>query len=419
MNSYTYSTRISPTQEFKDYFSYYGNVYGKALRTAFRNIKTSKEHELRKEISVKFGLNTRMASSVVKDAKGIYNSQLALSKHNHKEMQGKVQKQVAKIEKATKQLQVASSKKVIRNRLYLLRLRLNRLRQKLNNLENRIKNKHVSLCFGSKELFKRQYTGYYKTRTKWLNEWRKARSRYFKFVGEKAKKFGNELCQYNNQQLKIRVPDGYGKYIYQDCKFHIDLEPYFNNSPLTYQFIKRGHKYYVYVVVSLEKEALTRRDNGTIGLDYNEGFITLCETDKQGNIIGFNEYILNYHGAGNHAKTEIEQTIHKIVKYAETVGKDIVYENLDFRQLKRKVLGSKRRNRALHQFDYSRYKSTLENIAYRNGVGYIEVKSAYTSHVGDILYSKAKGISRHMSASFVIARMGQGYNDVTRYFNHK
>ena len=151
-------------------------------------------------------------------------------------------------------------------------------------------------------------------------------------------------------------------------------------------------------------------------MDYNDGFIQLSETDKSGNLIHLQKYDLKFHGCGNKAKTEIEQTLHTITKYAVKVGKDIVIEDLDFKKTKSKQFKAesekgKDYNRMLHRFDYSRYKQKLKDITVNQKVFLALVSPRNTSKIGKQKYSNLKKLTIHQAASYVIARRYQGFND--------
>ena len=153
---------------------------------------------------------------------------------------------------------------------------------------------------------------------------------------------------------------------------------------------------------------------GTIGLDYNDGFIELSETDECGNLIYQDHIILKEHGTGNKAKSEIEQAISKIVSYALTKGKDIIIEDLDFKKKKSTTSKSdknKKYNKMLHLFDYSRYKEIMENSCHRNRVYLNKINPYMTSQIGKQKYSNSKKLNIHQAASYVIARCGQGFKD--------
>ena len=65
----------------------------------------------------------------------------------------------------------------------------------------------------------------------------------------------------------------------------------------------------------------------------------------------------------------------------------------------------------IHAFDYSRYNECFENACYRNGVKLIKVNPAKTSQIGAVKYASRMKLNIHQSASYVIARKGQGYKD--------
>ena len=178
-----------------------------------------------------------------------------------------------------------------------------------------------------------------------------------------------------------------------------------------------GKKWYLQVQFTLEyTDYETRTTNGVFGLDYNDGFIEVSETDENGNLIGQYHYDLRYHGTGKKAKTEIEQVVSQIVNVGKRKGKSIVIEDLNFKntkakQTKGKTKKGKAYNRMLHKFDYSRYKRTLENCSHRKKVELILVNPKYTSKIGKQKYSERMKLSVHQAASYVIARKGQGYLD--------
>lgn len=166
-----------------------------------------------------------------------------------------------------------------------------------------------------------------------------------------------------------------------------------------------------------EDFSYTTKTFGTIGIDYNDGFMQIAETNETGNLVRLERIPLVYHGTGNRAKSEIEEKIAKIVRRALIVGKTIVIEDLDFRKTKSKTQTGKTErgkqyNRMLHKFDYSRYKKTLENCCYRNNVELIKVNPAYTSRFAKAKYCESRKMNVHAGAAFVIARRGMGFRDV-------
>ena len=192
-----------------------------------------------------------------------------------------------------------------------------------------------------------------------------------------------------------------------------------NIQPITYRFIRRGNKWYLRAIFENrfeETEYVTSKFNGVIGLAYNDGFIQLSETDKSGNLVHLQKYDLQFHGCGNKAKTELEQTLHVITKYAVKVGKDIVIEDLDFKntrakQIKAKSKKGKDYNRMLYRFDYTRYKQKLKEITFNQKVFIALVSPRNTSKIGKQKYSNLMKLTIHQAASYVIARRYQGFKD--------
>ena len=321
--------------------------------------------------------------------------------------------------------------------LYQKQRKLNRLKQKYDYLKYNISNKNYYFCFGSKKLFKTQYflkDNGYKTHIKWLNDFRKNRDKIIESIGASEETQGNQMYQlfYNsdsdNFYMKLRKEKNYSssdsKYLIIDNLNFKYMKDYLkticlnnqNNkdkSPLSFRFIRRKNKWYLQIMFSIDCiEYLTRNNQGTLGLDFNDGFIEATETDLNGNILNQYHFDLKQHGFGNKAKSELQETISKIVNLALSKGKDIVIENLDFCKKKSKVTNNKKYNKMIHTLDYSKYIDYLQNACHRKQVGLIKVNPAYTSIIGEHKYGKQRKLNRHQSASYVIARLGQGYIDI-------
>ena len=190
-------------------------------------------------------------------------------------------------------------------------------------------------------------------------------------------------------------------------------------APLSFRIHRKKNTWYLQCIFAIcyQKEELqTTSKYGVLGLDYNDGFIEVSETDESGNLIGQYHYELKYHGTGKKAENEIRQTLSEIVKMGEKKGKDISIEDLDFKRAKAKTSQSKRKkgkqyNRKLHLFDYGRYKETLKNSCHRHKVRLQMVNPKDTSKIGKEKYSVKKKLNVHQAASYVIARKGQRFID--------
>ena len=188
---------------------------------------------------------------------------------------------------------------------------------------------------------------------------------------------------------------------------------------VTYRIVFRGNRCYLQAMITINRninDCKTRSCYGTIGLDFNAGFIELAETNEIGNLIKLKHFDLKFHGTGNKAENEIRNVVSEIVDYAISVGKDIVIEDLDFRKARAetdeaKSDKGKEYNKMIHTFDYSRYKKTFESCCFRHDVCLIKINPAYTSKIAKQKYCDKKKLTVHQGASYVIARKGQGYVD--------
>lgn len=398
-----------------------------------------------------------MANSVIADVVGTYNAMLELKKHELSQLDGKIDGSHKKLDghnlrlERFKNVDINKLSKQDRRTYKRLRFavwqrlrRINRLKQKRDVLERNIQNGKVSICFGTKKLFKAQWflkENGFASHEEWLKTFHQNRDKNILFLGSKDETACNQIFQLEEMnglyQIKVRKvenrrinPSG-EKYTYGMCKFRRkDFESYLSENlenrknkdacvPLTYRIVFRGKRIYLQVMFEYKREdfSYTTKTFGTIGIDYNDGFMQVAETNETGNLVRLERIPLDYHGTGNRAKSEIEEKVAKVVKQAIQVGKTIVIKDLDFRKTKSKTQTGKTErgkqyNRMLHKFDYSRYKETLENCCYRNNVGLIKVNPAYTSRIAKAKYCKSRKLNGHAGAAFVIARKGIGFRDV-------
>ena len=267
----------------------------------------------------------------------------------------------------------------------------------------------------------------------WYEAFCKRRDNRALYIGSKDEQRGNLLVQLvpmvnigkgNSYTIQIRKNTKAREYVRGICNFkHMggQLAKLIigKEHGISYRIKFRGKKCYLQAMVTIDRysnNCQTRTTYGTIGLDYNDGFIEMAETNETGNLIRLKHIDLEYHGTGNKAESEIRETISDIVNYAISVGKDIVIEDLNFKQTKAETEKAKSDkgkdyNKMIHLFDYSRYKSTFEGCCYLRNVNLIKVNPAYTSKIAKQKYCEQKKLVIHQGASFVIARKGQGYID--------
>lgn len=456
--TYTVSARLQVQSPLVCYMQEYMKDYNKIYRYAWQ-IYTSPTYEFatdskfRTHLCERFGILGRTANSMIRDIKGTIKAYLELKKSELEQVESKIKKNEEKVKQlevkinqikpkitnnqATKQeLEQYRAKK---QRLYVQKNKLNQRKQQRNNLIYQIAHHRISLGFGSKSFFRKQYflkENQYRSHLSWYHDYVKQRDKKVYYLGSNNEKQGNQLFQMRYDEtsddftIQVRKDFGYDKeekyvvdkvnfkyqkeILKQQCRLYEEKE---RPPALSYRVHRKGKKWYLQVMFTIEyEEYKTTNQYGVLGLDYNDGFIEMSETDEKGNLIGLSHYELCYHGTGNKAKTEIEQVISQIVTKAKGKGKSIVIEQLDFKkrkaqQTKGKTKKGKEYNRMLHKFDYSRYQTVLENGSHRKKVELIKVNPKNTSKIGKQKYRDRMKLSVHQAASYVIARRGQGYQD--------
>ena len=452
---FTSETRIEITNELRTYLNNFVCEYNKVYRIMYQIMRKpdfykqySKNSYFVSEMCNKYGLLKRTVNSIFKDIQGKMKALEELKKTQLRSIENKIEKQKNRIDKVKKELDKIKQE-VVNNTLtekqlekyrkqkqglYYKLNRLNKLKQRKEQLEYEINNKVLKIGFGGKKTFDKQYRlekNKFKTHNQWYKDYIKKRDKNIVYIGSRDETNGNTMFQMqvigNKFKCKLRkdgkqVKNNESKYIefYVDFTYLRDeiikiINGYKDKNaihkPLTYRFKRRNNKWYLQVMFEIERDTITNTMYGSIGLDYNNGFIELAETDKKGNLIHQQHYQLKHHGIGNKAKSEIQEMICKITDYALSVGKDIVIEDLNFKKKKSQVGKNKEYNKMIHKFDYSRYKECFERSCFRKEVGLIKINPYNTSKIGKQKYSNRMKLNIHQSASYVIARKGQGYID--------
>ena len=426
--------------------------------------KFSSDYDFEKHCRAKYGLHSRAINSIIRDIRGQMCAYMELKKTELHDLESKISSYEKKVEKTKENIRKWKSL-VIKNlvtdrelrryrknktKLYNQQNKLNRLKQKRDNLQYIIDHKIYKVCFGSKRTLKKQYNlrqTKYKTREKWHNDFVKRRDKNIWLTGSINEKDGNQMValSYDSEtdtfSIKLRKIErgNWSKYdadkyiTYDNIKFNYHkqdiinlIENQVNNDvykqAIHFRFHREGTKWYLQIVYMLNFRSIdyvTRSNNGVIGLDYNNGFIQLAETDATGNLINLIKYDLKHHGTGKKAETEIKQVLNTIVKYSVSVGKDIVAEKLNFKKTKAethkaKSKKSKKHNNMIHMFDYHRYISKLQDITFNNRVYLYLINPKNTTKIAKQKYCPKRKLTSHQGASYVIARRAQGFKDTLK-----
>ncbi len=455
--TFTIETRLNQRDnaEIIEYAKEYNVLYGKMLRFAWHRYNNGgtfnmKKSEFNTLLQRTFGISKRLANSVISEIEGLYKALYQLKWYEYGQLKGKIAKKRKKVENLSKKVYAIREKakkdeftksslwyyRKLKADIFYAHQKINRMEQKRKNLLKEIQSKDLHICFGSKKLFYAQFNLKENNLTShkvWLKHFRQARDNRSLYIGSKDEHRCNQILQLtpmvnagkgNSFAIQLRKNTKAREYVRGFCTFKymdgiLANSLIKNDHGVTYRIVFRRRKCYLQAMVTLDKDdqnCKTRNSYGTIGLDYNDGFIELAETNETGNLVHLEHFDLKFHGTGNSATSEIRNVASRIVNYALLTGKDIVIEDLDFRKTKSetdkaKSEDGKEYNKMIHTFDYSRYKKSFERCCFRCDVNLIEVNPAYTSKIAKQKYCDKKKLVIHQGASFVIARKGQGYVD--------
>ena len=345
-----------------EYFDDRRKRQAKVTRKTLHVIKNSETFEKSRYntyLQNEYGITARTANSIISDAQGRLNALKELKVFEKKQLEQKIEhlekkilpKLIHKRDDCIVQLKANPKNSPVqlrnlRRKIVAKKNKLNRLKQKLDNVTYQIESGRLKLCFGTKRLLKRDYKRFVAQRDSQMS-----------FVGSKSEKAQNTMFQlsYNpkNNQFNIKLRkdfDGYkkankdDKYIYGRVYFRHHKSELVSilrqgYSPLSYKIIKKRNRFYLYCTFEIHvknDEFLTRSSYGTIGLDFNKGFVTLSETNKYGHLL--RTQVLPYRfKAGSKTTTDLQKLVNDVVKLALQTGKDICIEDLDFKKKKAKT----------------------------------------------------------------------------------
>ena len=438
---YTTETRlyIKNNKDIVDYFDEVINQYSYIFRKVYyiiRNNPELKTNLLNTELQNEYSISRRTANSIIKTVQGIISSIRELKKTEIKQKQYKLEKISEKLEKlipVLMDLKLKAEKNNIKDlvkyrnlktKIAFMKIRKDKLINKINSLNYQIETNRFKITFGTKKLFRKN-----------LEEFLNKRDNQMVFMGSKHEKACNQtfqleyISQINQFIVKIRKDfkykneKGEERYAYGKCFFNNHkkllkeiLES--KSSPLTYRIIKRNDKYYLQCTFEIDNKntILTRRNYGTIGIDFNKGFVTVSQTNKYGHLVKTDKMTYRF-GSGNKTENDLLLIINKLTKLAICTGKDIVAEDLNFLKAKSGVMKGnsekgKQYNKMLHSLAYRMFLNRTEQICNRKNVGLIKVNPAWTSWIAKNKFCNKMKLNIHTGASFVIARRGMNIKDV-------
>jgi hypothetical protein len=308
---YTTKTRlyIKNNKDIVEYFDEVKEQYNYILRKVYyiiRNNPKLKTNLLNTELQNNYNISKRTANSIIKIVQGKINSIKELKKSEIKHKQYKLEKISEKLEKLIPILMDLKLKakenelkdlikyRNIKTKIAFLKIRKDKLVNEIKSLKYQLEFNKFKITFGTKKLFRQN-----------LEEFLNKRDNQIIFVGSKDEtgcnhnfqlKYTPKINQFIikiRKDFKYKNKKGEERYIYGKCFFnnHKNLLKEilkFQNSPLTYRIIKRNNKYYLQCIFEINNDnlSLTSNNYGTIGVDFNKGFVTISQINKYGHLIG-------------------------------------------------------------------------------------------------------------------------------------
>ena len=434
----TFSTVLEENnaKEIIEYFEETAGNYGFLKRCTLHILRNNPEismNDLNKFLQERFSVTSRTANSAIYEVDEIISSALALIPLNIEKLKSRIDGKTKLIEKKKKEMaKIHASWKTNTKRLGKLKMHIynihnsvNRIRQKIENLERQLENRKPNICMGTKKLAKNNMKAFKQHRDSQINyigrAWEKQGNANFQLQYVKkgnffAMKVRRDFGKWKNDRSPERFAYGKGHFKYGSRQLREAMRN--NASPVTVSVIRRDNRYYLFVTVAISYESsaiVTRKNHGVIGVDFNKGFVNICETDEKGNIVNIEKMKYPFGKAGI-TDAGLADVISKVSKKAVEAGKSIVAEDLSFEKKKRKAKKAvtpteKERMRTLHSLPYSRYAQILENITFNKRIELIKVNPAYTSRTAEQKFCDQMKLNIHNGAAFVIARKGMGIKD--------
>lgn len=297
-----------------------------------------------------------------------------------------------------------------------------------------------SICFGSRELFRKQFelkANGHKAHGDWLKTWRAGRAASFFVLGSCDETCGNQTCQYSEGALSLRLPDALGgaalkiavAFRYREADLLAALTPtqqtltrgprkgevIERHSAVSYRFLRREKIWYVQAMFGVAAQPVTTsRRKGCLGIDLNPWGLALTRIDRYGNPVGSRDLPWQLGGRrADQAKATIGDAVREAVLQAGDQGVPVAVERLDFAARKHDDRGA-RRNRMLSGFAYAAFAQMLRGRCAREGVELIEINPALTSIIGKAKFAPGYGLSVHRAAACAIARRALNFGEQLR-----
>ena len=439
----TYQTRISAYAGVDRLvgnraLSAYAGLYGQVERRLFAEMAAGRSAaSLKSEYLERYGIPARMFNAVRVSLEGKVRSVREGQKLRSDDLRRRIARAKKKVAKARKDGRL--------DQAHHKQRRLANLEHRLEALEAERKAGLVRLCFGSRQLWRKQHhleANGYASREEWLEDWRDARTGEFFVLGSRGETAGCQLCvasiaEDGSLTLLLRLPgslvDRHGKYVtvtgvrfayghgqvlaalasnadYAACRReHGEKSARATGlgQAISYRFKRDAKGWRVFATTELQDvPSVTDKRRGAVGVDLNADHLAVCETDASGNYVhAFRVPLVTYGKTRHQAQALIGDAVARVVEYARRVGKPIVLERLDFREKKAALEGQSRKySRMLSSLSYAKTLACFLSRGHRQGVEIHQVNPAFSSVIGRVKFMERYGLSVHQAAALALAR---------------
>ena len=311
--------------------------------------------------------------------------------------------------------------KKLKARLRVISQRITSNQCRLQKVEEKIENHLPSVCFGSKQLFKKQNTVYKNQHEDWKRAIYKGRNPGMTISGRKDATQGNFLFKYDGQAKDLTYRTTKGKTIVlknvtfpygQEFVEQAVLASPKERNAIAWRLEVHGSR----VLVKCMVEVTNAQKNydlseGCVAFDTNVDHLAYTELDRHGNLLHHQTIPFTLRGLSTGQREQVlSKALEEIFQYARNAAKPIVMERLE--DIKQKPMYQhKRLNEILSSFAYTKVTMLTESKSNQYSIGLVKVNPAFTSQIGKFKYMRHYGISVHEAAAFVIGRRGLGYQD--------
>ena len=233
-------------------------------------------------------------------------------------------------------------------------------------------------------------------------------------VGSKDESFGNQVCQWDGNTLKFRVPtcleSQFGKHVSSEIG---DFDRKINRMPATgaktWHYYWKNGKWCIAVQFTPAKLSQVSQNvnYGSIGIDLNPGSVGWAHVDADGNLKAHGQLPLEMGLPKGKQDAQIVDTCLQLAALSVTYACPVVCEELDFSNKKEQLRerGTKYA-RMLSGWAYSRFYELLHSILSNRGIELITVNPALSSVIGLVKFARMYGLASDEAAALAIARRG-------------